>query len=107
MQLTSGAAIDTSPCFRRRLQIVFASDRGGQPQLYVMSASGGGAQRISFGDGSYSTPVWSPRGDIIALYAPGRKNGSRSGTMKPDGSGERILVDSFHCEGPTSAPTAA
>ena len=24
-------------------------------------------RRISFGDGSYSTPVWSPRGDLIAF----------------------------------------
>ena len=27
----------------------------------------GDAQRISFGDGAYSTPVWSPRGDYIAF----------------------------------------
>jgi hypothetical protein len=26
-----------------------------------MAANGGSAQRISFGEGSYSTPVWSPR----------------------------------------------
>ena len=35
--------------------------------------SGGGAQRISFGSGRYATPVWSPRGDLIAFtrYAGG------------------------------------
>ena len=32
-----------------------------------MAAGGGAAQRISFGDGTYSTPVWSPRGDPIAF----------------------------------------
>ena len=32
-----------------------------------MAANGGEAQRISFGDGAYSTPVWSPRGDYIAF----------------------------------------
>ena len=39
------------------------SDRGGRQQNYVMAANGGEAQRISFGEGAYSTPVWSPRGD--------------------------------------------
>jgi TolB protein len=79
---------------------VFESDRGGQPQIYLMSSGGGGAQRISYGDGSYSTPVWSPKGDLIAYT---RQSGGKFqiGTMKPDGSGERILVDSFHAEGPT------
>jgi hypothetical protein len=28
-----------------------------------LRANGGEAQRISFGEGAYSTPVWSPRGD--------------------------------------------
>ena len=32
-----------------------------------MSAGGGAAQRISFGAGRYGTPVWSPRGDLIAF----------------------------------------
>ena len=31
-----------------------------------MGAEGGNAQRISFGQGRYSTPIWSPRGDTIA-----------------------------------------
>ena len=46
---------------------MFESDRGGTQQMYVMSASGGGANRISFGEGRYSTPVWSPKGDYIAF----------------------------------------
>jgi TolB protein len=68
-----------------------------------MAASGGPAQRISFGDGSYSTPVWSPRGDYIAFT---RQAGGKFaiGVMKPDGSGERVLTEGFHNEGPTFAP---
>ena len=57
-QLTNGAEIDTAPSYSPDgSKIVFESDRGGQPQLYVMSAGGGGAQRISYGEGTYSTPV--------------------------------------------------
>ena len=103
-RLTDSAAIDTAPSFSPdSARICFESDRGGRPQIYVMSASGGTAQRISFGEGSYSTPVWSPRGDVIAFTKQG--GGSFSiGVIKPDGSGERILTEGFHNEGPTFAP---
>ena len=103
-RLTDSAAIDTAPSFSPdSTRICFESDRGGRPQIYVMPASGGTAQRISFGEGSYSTPVWSPRGDVIAFTKQG--GGSFSiGVIKPDGSGERILTEGFHNEGPTFAP---
>jgi TolB protein len=103
-RLTDSAAIDTAPSFSPDSRnICFESDRGGRPQIYVMPASGGTAQRISFGEGSYSTPVWSPRGDVIAFTKQG--GGSFSiGVIKPDGSGERILTEGFHNEGPTFAP---
>ena len=82
---------------------MFESDRGGAQQIYVMGANGGGANRISFGEGRYSTPVWSPKGDYIAFT---RQSASQFaiGVMKPDGSGERILAEGFHNEGPTWAP---
>ena len=103
-RLTDTAAIDTAPSYSPDgARICFESDRGGRPQIYIMAASGGAAQRISFGDGSYSTPVWSPRGDYIAFT---RQAGGKFaiGVMKPDGSGERVLTEGFHNEGPTFAP---
>jgi len=103
-RLTNTPAIDTSPCFSPDgAKICFASDRGGQPQIYVMPAAGGPAQRISFGEGIYSTPVWSPRGDYIA-FTKQTANTFAIGVMKPDGTGERILTEGFHNEGPTFAP---
>ncbi|MEP4806608.1 MAG: Tol-Pal system protein TolB, partial [Hyphomicrobiales bacterium] len=55
------------------------------------------------GQGSYSTPVWSPRGDLIAFTK--RSQGQfLIGVMKTDGSDERILTAGFHNEGPTWAP---
>ena len=103
-RLTNTAAIDTSPCFAPDGgNICFSSDRGGQPQIYVMPAAGGTAQRISHGEGLYSTPVWSPRGDYIA-FTKQTANTFAIGVMKPDGSGERILTEGFHNEGPTFAP---
>jgi TolB protein len=99
----SGGSIDVSPCFSPDgTQIVFNSDRGGDQQLYVMGADGSGAKRISYGRGRYATPVWSPRGDLIAFTRLG--DTFAIGVMRPDGSGERILSESYHCEGPTFAP---
>jgi TolB protein len=107
-RLTSSGSIDVSPCYSPDgSQIVFNSDRGGDQQLYVMGAGGGGARRISFGSGArYATPVWSPRGDLIAFTRMGgNQEASFSiGVMSPDGSGERILSEGWMVEAPTFCP---
>jgi TolB protein len=104
LRLTDAPAIDTSPSYSPDgAKIVFESDRGGSQQIYVMAAGGGGANRISFGEGRYSTPVWSPRGDYIAFTRQHAETFA-IGVIKPDGSGERILTEGFHNEGPTWAP---
>ncbi|MGH6961428.1 MAG: Tol-Pal system beta propeller repeat protein TolB, partial [Dongiaceae bacterium] len=60
-RLTNSPGIDTSPSYSPdATRIVFNSDRGGTQQLYTMNADGGNVQRISFGQGRYGTPVWSP-----------------------------------------------
>jgi TolB protein len=103
-RLTDTPAIDTSPCYSPDGRFIcFESDRGGTQQIYVMPAAGGPAQRISFGQGRHAGPVWSPRGDYIAFTGI---IGSQFaiGVLKPDGSGERILTEGFHNEGPTWAP---
>jgi TolB protein len=103
-KLTNAPAIDTSPSYSPDgSQIVFNSDRGGSQQIYVMPAGGGAAKRISFGNGNYSTPVWSPRGDLIAFTK--QAGGQFSiGLMRTDGSGERLITQSWLDEGPTWAP---
>ena len=103
-RLTNPQSIDTGPCYSPDgNQIVFESDRDGTQQLYVMAAGGGAARRLSNSEGRYSTPVWSPRGDYIAFT---KQLGGRFliGVMKTDGSGERVIADGYHNEGPTWAP---
>jgi TolB protein len=103
-QLTDTQAIDTAPSYSPDgSRICFESDRGGSQQIYVMSASGGPAQRISFGEGRYATPVWSPRGDAIAFTKIGAGKFA-IGIMRPDGTGERVLTEGYHNEGPTFSP---
>jgi TolB protein len=68
-----------------------------------MNADGSNIHRISFGNGRYGTPVWSPRGDLIA-FTKFDASQFYIGVMHPDGSGERLLTQSFLVEGPTWAP---
>jgi TolB protein len=57
-RLTRSEAVKSSPCFSPdSSQIVFASEPG--PQLYVMSASGGGARRLTSNLSNYcAEPDW-------------------------------------------------
>ena len=69
----------------------------------MMGADGSNPRRISFGEGRYTTPVWSPTGEFIAFT---KQTGGEFhiGVMKPDGSDERMLTSSYLDEGPTWAP---
>ncbi|MEL6323827.1 MAG: Tol-Pal system beta propeller repeat protein TolB, partial [Pseudomonadota bacterium] len=113
-RLTDHPAIDTSPAMSPDgRQIVFNSDRGGSPQLYIMNTDGsplacpsGGrdvACRITFGRGQYSTPVWSPRGDLVSFT---KQIGGKFhiGVIGTDGEGERILTEAYFAEGPAWSP---
>jgi TolB protein len=102
-RLTNAPGIDTGGSFSPDgARIVFESDRSGGQQLYVMAADGSGQRRISFGGGRYATPVWSPRGDLIAFTKIA--GNFRIGVMGTDGSGERLLTNGWHDEGPSWAP---
>ena len=113
-RLTDHPAIDTSPSMSPDgSQVVFNSDRGGSPQLYIMNTDGsplacpdGGrdtACRITYGKGRYTTPVWSPRGDLIAFtkQVPGKFH---IGVIRTNGKDERLLTESYQDEGPAWSP---
>ena len=70
---------------------------------YTSCHQNGKAKRISFGNGRYGTPVWSPRGDMIA-FTKMYKGNFHIGVMRKDGSQERLLTKAFIDEGPTWAP---
>jgi TolB protein len=107
-RLTAHSCIDTSPCYSPDgSQIVFTSDRSdpdnNREHIYIMDKNGENAHRISFGEGKYSQPVWSPRGDLIAFtkFTAGR---FYIGVMNVDGSNERLIAEGHLVEAPTWAP---
>ena len=55
-----------------------------------MKSDGVNVKRISFGKGLYGTPVWSPRGDLIA-FTKLHKGKFYIGVMRTDGTGERLI----------------
>ncbi len=102
-RLTRAPGIDVGGSFSPDgSKIVFESDRSGSQQIYVMNADGSNQRRISFGGGRFATPEWSPRGDLIAFTRIG--GGFRVGVMRTDGSGIRMLTNSWQDEAPTWAP---
>jgi TolB protein len=62
-------AVNISPCWNPKTgrEIVFISDRGGSPQLYIMDASGGNERPLLNLGGHMDSPAWSPDGRFIAF----------------------------------------
>lgn len=103
-RITQNSGIDTAPSYAPKgKRIVFESDRGGSQQLYVMDVNGNSAKRITFGKGRYANPVWSPRGDLIA-FTRMHQGKFYIGVIRPDGSGERLITNAYHVEGPSWSP---
>ena len=105
-RLTDTQAIDTSPSYAPDGSKHRASSpiSGGTQQIYVMARGRRrrpGASRLATDDTRRRSGR--PRATYIAFTKQG-KGGFGIGVMKPDGSGERILTEGFHNEGPTWAP---
>lgn len=70
VRISSGAGLETEPSYSPDGRwIVFVSDRDGERDLWVMSADGGEARRITK-DGNYSSPSWSPLSRDAFANAP-------------------------------------
>lgn len=85
-------------------QIIFCSNRGGGPQIYVMNANGSDIHRISFVTSNYCTsPAWSPKGDKVSFICRADA-GFNLFVANPDGSNSMQLTSYGDNEDPTWSP---
>lgn len=100
-QVTQSRGIDTEPQWANNSTLVFTSDRGGQPQLYQTSVSGGGENRLSF-NGGYNAGA-SIAGNTVAMV---RQSGGRSSItlMNAASREERTVSRGNQDDSPAIAP---
>ena len=103
-RVTTSSAIDTEPAWSGTNSIVFTSNRGGSPQLYRISASGGSAQRLTF-DGKYNSAA-----DIAnkkLAFVSGNRGAFNIAIKSLNTSGADRLSNGPLDESPTLSPNGA
>ena len=86
-------------------EIVFISDRGGAPQLYLMDASGGNERLLLNVGGHMDSPAWSPDGRFIAFTWDGGGGNSFNIYLADVASGQVVrLTREGRNESPTWSP---
>ena len=102
VNLTDSAGLDYAPAWSPDgASIVFVSDRdeSGVEALWLMAADGSDAQRLTKAAPLLDVlPAWSPDGGEIAFFRrgtdPERTQVNGLWAVRPDGSGERLIVES-------------
>ena len=75
-------------------QIVFCSDRGGNPNIYVMDADGSNVRQVTHATGYNGGPFFSPDGRWIVFRSDRKKEGLlQIYVIGVDGSNETALTD--------------
>jgi TolB protein len=93
VNLTNDPAPDRSPSWSPDgTQLVFASRRENNWDLYLMRADGSGLRRLTDHPAYDGEPAWSPRGDLVA-FASNRDGNLELYTLAIDGGVIRRLTD--------------
>jgi hypothetical protein len=87
-------------------RIVFATNRDGNFELYVVDADGGNPQRLTSTAVNESEPVWAPDGSQI-VYQSDSGGTVQIWRMNADGSGQRQLTDGAANLEPAVSPNGA
>ncbi|UAT43128.1 hypothetical protein GUI12_03115 [Anaplasmataceae bacterium AB001_6] len=105
-KLTMKTAINTSASYSYDgKNVIFISDRAGAPKIYMMDIDGSNQKRVTYGKGSYFSPVCSPKEDLIA-FVKVKDRKSYVGVIKSDGTGERLLTSGGILGSPTWSPNS-
>ena len=83
--LLTDAAPETAARNANTGEIVFASERNGNFEIYTMNTDGTGLTRLTFSDATDSRPAWSPDGKHI-VFTIFRDGNAEIYTMDADGS---------------------
>jgi TolB protein len=87
-------------------RVAFSAIQAGDsdPEIFVMSAAGGGIRRLTNNHLSDFGPSWSPNGRFIAFTSI-RTGLSQIYRMRADGTGQRRLTNAFgNCDHPAWSP---
>ena len=103
-QVTTSTAIDTEPAWSGTDSIIFTSNRGGSPQLYQVSATGGSAQRLTF-DGNYNSAADIANNKIA--FITGNGSAFHVAIKSINSTGKDMLSDGNLDESPTLSPNGA
>lgn len=89
------AAVDIQPQWSPDgTRITFASNRGGNWDVYVMNADGSGVTNLTAHPANDQFPAWRPDGSAIAFQSD-RSGQERIYRMRPDGSDVTPLTDGW------------
>ena len=94
-QLTSGPGVDVTPVWSPDgTQVMYASDRDGNEDVWIVRGDGTGARNLTNNPASDSHASWSPDGRQV-VFCSTRGDGENDDiyTINVDGSGLRRLTD--------------
>ena len=92
--------------FPQTAGIALTISKDGNPELYTINASGGGARRLSHSRGVESGPTWSPGGDEIIYSFDGNGGPQLYRISASGGSASQISTGYGYCTEPDWSPDA-
>jgi TolB protein len=85
-------------------RIAFSSSRTGDPEIWVVDASGGNLRRITNFRGPDVSPTWNPKTNAQLAWVSGRTGLPQIYTMDQDGANIQRLTDGGYAISPSWSP---
>lgn len=86
------------------LKLAFSSSRGGEPEIYVSDASGGGLSRLTTDKGPDVSPAWNRKTNGQIAFVSGRSGLPQIYTMEADGTNQQRITEQGYAVSPNWSP---
>jgi TolB protein len=86
------------------LRVAFSSSRSGDPEIYVVDASGGKSQRLTSSHGVDVSPTWNRKTGAEIAWVSGRTGLPQIYTMGADGTNVQRMTDQGYAVSPSWSP---